>query len=153
MQSISWSCKPFPELTVYELYAIIKLRNEVFVVEQNCVFQDADEKDQYCHHLMGWLDKKLVAYSRIVPAGISYFESSIGRVVTSPAFRKEGFGKSLLIKAISESERLFGNKPIKIGAQLYLKTFYENFGFKQSSDVYLEDGIPHIEMLLGQELL
>ncbi|GEO09360.1 GNAT family N-acetyltransferase [Segetibacter aerophilus] len=147
MQAITWVCKFFDELSPHELYAIIKLRNEVFVVEQNCVFQDADNKDQQCYHLSGTINNELVAYARLVPGGVSYPQISIGRVITSPAHRKTGFGKSLMTKAIEECDRLFGKQPIQIGAQLYLKGFYQSFGFKQISDMYLEDDIPHIEML------
>jgi ElaA protein len=140
-------CKPFDGLDVHELYAIIKLRNEVFVVEQNCVFQDADNKDQQCYHLSGTINNELVAYARLVPAGVSFENISIGRVITSPAHRKSGFGKSLMTKAIEECNELFGEQSIQIGAQLYLKDFYQSFGFNQISDMYLEDDIPHIEML------
>jgi ElaA protein len=152
MQLVDWVCKPFEELTVHELYAIIKLRNEVFVVEQNCVFQDADDKDQHCYHLFGLIENNMAAYARIVPAGISYPHISIGRVITSPAFRREGLGKALMTKAIEKCYNLYGHQPIKIGGQLYLKNFYEEFGFRQTSEMYLEDDIPHIEMLLEPEL-
>jgi ElaA protein len=145
---INWSFKKFDNLTPNELYSVLQLRNEVFVVEQNCVFQDADNKDQDSHHLMGWDNKMLVAYSRIVPPGIAYdLYPSIGRVVTSPKMRKTGIGKILMQQSIEELQKLFGESSIKLGAQLYLKTFYESFGFVQSSDVYMEDGIPHIEMI------
>ncbi|MER3498935.1 MAG: GNAT family N-acetyltransferase [Chitinophagaceae bacterium] len=142
-----WICKKFDELTPHELYSILQLRNEVFVVEQNCVFQDADNKDQSCYHLMGWQAKDLAAYTRLVPPQIAYQYPSIGRVVTSPKYRRTGIGKLLMQKAIEELDKLFGKQPIKIGAQLYLKKFYESLGFQQSSDIYLEDGIKHIEMI------
>ncbi|WP_211345569.1 GNAT family N-acetyltransferase [Paraflavitalea soli] len=148
--TLTWTCKPFAELTVFELYAALQLRSEVFVVEQNCVFQDIDDKDQYSWHLMGWHNNLLAAYTRLVPAGISFTEVSIGRVVTSPKMRKSGAGRSLMKKSIETTYRIFGNTPIRIGAQLYLKKFYESFGFQQSSDIYLEDGIEHIEMLLAE---
>ena len=89
----NWICKAFDELTAAELYAILRLRSEVFVVEQNCVFLDMDDKDQYCYHLMGWRGDVLAGYSRIVPAGVSYEESSIGRIVTSPVLRGHGIGR------------------------------------------------------------
>jgi len=146
---LAWNCKKFNELTPQELYSILQLRNEVFVVEQNCVFQDADNKDQYAHHLMGWQEGKLIAYTRILPAGISYAESSIGRIVTSPAARGKGIGRDLLHRSIAMLYMLHGKRVIRIGAQLYLKEFYESFGFRQASDIYLEDGIQHIEMLLS----
>ncbi|MDB5193311.1 MAG: family N-acetyltransferase [Segetibacter sp.] len=147
MQSIFWKCKAFDALSPHELYAIIRLRNEVFVVEQNCVFQDADDKDQRCFHLMGYIDGTLAAYSRLVPAGVTYNYMSIGRVITSPSVRKSGVGKALMEQSINQCYNLFNKQTIKIGAQLYLKHFYESFGFAQTSDVYDEDGIPHIEML------
>ena len=143
-----WICKLFDELTVDELYAILRLRSEVFVVEQNCVFLDMDNKDQRCHHLMGWKGDLLVGYSRIMRAGISYAESSIGRIVTSPAARGQGAGRELLTKSIDTLYTLHGKQPVRIGAQLYLKSFYESFGFVQKGEIYLEDGIKHIEMLL-----
>jgi len=145
---INWSIKKFDDLTPNELYSVLQLRNEVFVVEQNCVFQDADNKDQDSHHLMGWDNEMLVAYARIVPPGIAYDSfPSIGRVVTSPKMRNKGIGKILMWQSIEELQKLFGNSSIKLGAQLYLKKFYESFGFVQSSEVYMEDGIPHIEMI------
>ena len=145
---MDWSCKKFDELTPYELYAIMQLRSEVFVVEQHCVFQDADNKDFNCYHMMCMKDHKLVAYARIVPPGISYVETSIGRVVTSPSARRNGIGHILMQKTLETIDTLFGKVPVKIGAQLYLKKFYESFGFKQTSDIYIEDDIQHIEMLL-----
>ncbi len=144
---IQWLLKKFEDLTPYHLYAILQLRNQVFVVEQNCVFQDADDKDQHSYHLMGFYDNKLVAYTRIVPVDIIYPIASIGRVVTSPDVRRHGAGKLLMQQSIQALYNLFGTIPIKIGAQLYLKPFYESFGFKQIGDVYLEDGIKHIYML------
>lgn len=144
---INWSLKKFDELTAAELYAVLQLRNEVFVVEQNCVFQDADDKDQGSFHLLGKQGEKLVAYTRLVPPGYIYSQPSIGRVVTSPSVRGQGAGKLLMDESIRFSLKLFGPLPIKIGAQLYLKKFYESFGFKQVSDEYIEDGIPHIFML------
>jgi len=144
---IKWVLKKFDELTPMELYSILRLRNEVFVVEQNCVFQDADNKDPASYHLMGWKNEKLIAYSRIIPAGIAYDLPSIGRVVTSPEARRNGTGKELMKESIEAIKKLFGNVSIKLGAQLYLKNFYESFQFVQSSRVYLEDGIEHIEMV------
>jgi ElaA protein len=144
---IHWLLKKFSELTPYQLYAILQLRNEVFVVEQNCVFQDADDKDQESYHFMGFLNNKLIAYTRLVPPGYIYKQASIGRVVTSPTARGTGAGKELMQLSIENVYTLFGKGPIKIGAQLYLKHFYEAFGFKQHSDIYLEDGIEHIYMI------
>ena len=127
----------------------MRLRSEVFVVEQNCIFLDADNKDEQCLHFMGWIEKDLVAYTRIAPPGYIYEEPSIGRVVTSPAYRKNKIGYVLMEKSIEQCKKVFGNAPIKIGAQYYLKNFYASFGFKQISDIYLEDGIEHIYMLLS----
>lgn len=146
--TLNWTYKKFNELSVDELYLIMQLRNEVFVLEQNCPYQDADNKDQQSFHLAGWEDKKLVAYVRIIPPGICYTEPSIGRVVTSPAYRRTGAGRELMNKAIEKTLTQFNTNAIKIGAQLYLKKFYESLGFIQSSEEYLEDNIPHIEMLL-----
>lgn len=144
---IRFDCKRFEALTPFELYEIIRLRNEVFVVEQQCVFQDADGKDQQSFHLMGWIGDELAAYTRLLPPGLAYEEKSIGRVVTSPSQRRTGAGRELMQRSISECERLFGKGPIRIGAQQYLKAFYESFGFEQTGDMYMEDGIPHIYML------
>lgn len=144
----SWVHKPFEELSSTELYAIIQLRNEVFVVEQNCVFQDADGKDPKAWHLMGWKNNELAAYTRLLPKGVSYANASIGRVVTSQIARGSGIGKELMRNSIDIIYMLWGKQPIQIGAQLYLKKFYESFGFQQSSEMYMEDGIEHIEMIL-----
>lgn len=140
-------CKPFDALTNKELYAILKLRSEIFVVEQNCVFLDMDGKDQSCQHLLLMQNKELMAYARIVPPGLSYEQASIGRVVSSATARGKGFGKQLLLLAIENCIRLYGNKAIKIGAQLYLKDFYESFGFVVIGEVYDEDGIEHVYMI------
>lgn len=144
---MNWSIKKFEELTPFELYAILQLRSEVFVVEQNCVYQDADDKDKYAWHLMGWQDDNLTAYTRLIPAGISYTEPSIGRVVTSPSARGTGAGRELMNRSIELCYSLFGIQPIRIGAQLYLKEFYSSLGFIATGDIYLEDGIEHIEMV------
>ena len=144
-----WQLKAFEELTAGELYAILRLRAEVFVVEQACPYLDPDGKDLYCYHLTGYEGDKPVAYARIVPAGVSYAEVSIGRVVTSPAYRLTGAGKALMQEAIKFTEKLYGKVPIRIGAQAYLKQFYEGFGFKDLEEPYLEDGIQHLIMLRG----
>lgn len=143
---IAWQLKNFNSLTLHELYAILRLRTEVFVVEQTCIFQDMDNKDQLSYHVMGWENDTLVAYTRLVPPGISYPQPSIGRVVTSRVARGSGIGKLLMKKSIEQSIVLYGKTPIRLGAQLHLKKFYESMGFKQTGDVYDEDGIAHIEM-------
>jgi ElaA protein len=140
------TCKAFDDLTPHELYEIMRLRNEVFVLEQLCVYQDADNKDQRSHHLMIKDKGKLIAYARLLPPGISYPEMSIGRVISSPDYRRKGAGRLLMQQAIEGCHKLFGEGPIRIGAQLYLKKFYESFGFVQAGEMYLEDNIEHIEM-------
>ncbi|PRY05686.1 ElaA protein [Pontibacter ummariensis] len=141
------TCKPFAGLTPFELYEMLRLRSDVFVVEQNCVFLDQDNLDQMCYHLLVYKGDALEATARLVPPGLSYPEMSIGRIVTSSRVRGTGVGKKLVDRAVAECHHLFGVGPIKIGAQLYAKKFYEAFGFVQSSDVYDEDGIDHIKMI------
>ncbi|QHS61158.1 GNAT family N-acetyltransferase [Chitinophaga agri] len=147
---ITWITKTFEELTTQELYALLRLRSEVFVVEQQCVFQDMDNADQLAVHIMGYddsLDNELVAYTRIFGPGIKFDMCSIGRVVTSSRARGNGSGRKLMEYSIATVEQRFGNVPIKIGAQQYLEQFYRSLGFEQSSEMYLEDDIPHIEMI------
>jgi ElaA protein len=144
---MKWNLKQFDDLTPEELYQILQLRNEVFIVEQNCPYQDLDNKDLKAFHLMGIQQNKLLAYSRLIAPGISYSESSIGRVVSSPSVRKSGIGKKLMTESITQIRNLFHTDTIRIGAQLYLKKFYESFGFIQDGDTYLEDNIPHIIMV------
>lgn len=146
--SINWEVKSFEDLTSKELYSILQLRAEVFIVEQNCPYQDMDGKDSFSFHLLGTdADGKLIVYARILPADISFREVSIGRVVSSPAVRRTGAGMELMEMALKVAEDKYGKVPVRIGAQLYLKKFYERFGFKQVSEMYLEDGIEHVEML------
>jgi ElaA protein len=148
LSSIQWSTKHFSQLTVNELYAIMRLRSEVFVVEQNCVFLDMDNNDQIAYHTMGWLGDDLVASTRLFDVDQSYTGyQSIGRVVGSPKYRGIGAGKELMNYSIAECERLFGKHPIKIGAQLYLKKFYSELGFEQAGEMYYEDDIEHIPMI------
>lgn len=144
---IRWSCKPFDQLTPHELYAILLLRSQVFVVEQQCVFLDMDSKDQRTHHLMAWHNDELIGYTRLLAPGISFPEAAIGRVVTAPPVRGTGFGHTLMARSIEELFTLFGEQAIRIGAQYHLKRFYEKFGFVQAGEVYDEDGIDHVEML------
>jgi ElaA protein len=149
MSTLNWEYKHFTALTHKELYAILDLRNKVFVVEQNCVYNDTDGKDLNCWHLCGWQNNVLVAYARIIAPGISYEEASIGRVITHPDFRKLGYGKELMTIAIEKTNAQFNVNTIKIGGQLYLEKFYNNLGFQTCSEAYLEDGIPHVEMVYG----
>jgi ElaA protein len=144
---MNWILKPFDSLTPKELYNILQLRNEVFIVEQNCPYQDLDNKDVKAFHLMGMDNGKLLSYARLLAPGISYSESSIGRVVSSPSVRKTGMGKELMAESILQVQKLFQTDTIRIGAQLYLQKFYESFGFIKDGDIYMEDNIPHIIML------
>jgi ElaA protein len=148
VNDIKFIYKPFNELTTHELYAILKLRSEVFVVEQNCVYLDADDKDQVSIHVMCWQNELLAGYTRIVPAGIAYEEPSIGRVVTSSQVRHAGIGKLLMNYSIRTTYELLGETTITISAQFYLRNFYTSLGFQQCSDIYMEDGIQHIKMFL-----
>ena len=145
---MQWILKSFDALTLTELYNILQLRSRVFVVEQNCAYLDQDGKDARCYHLMGMEGDALAAYCRILPAGLAFQEASIGRVVSSPDFRGKGQGKLLMQKALEQTKQLYGNVPVRIGAQYYLFNFYSALGFKQVSDIYLEDDIQHIEMLI-----
>ncbi|MBO9154482.1 GNAT family N-acetyltransferase [Chitinophaga sp. MAH-28] len=144
---MSWSIKTFAELNNEELYAILRLRSEVFVVEQQCAYLDMDNYDQRALHLQGVNEEGLVAYTRLFAPGIKFDMASIGRVVSSPSARGKGFGRKLMEVSIAAVEEKWGKIPIKIGAQLYLQKFYESLGFVQSSEMYLEDDIPHIEMI------
>ena len=143
---INWVIKKFDALSVAELYQILRLRSEIFVVEQNCVYQDLDNKDQKALHLFGEFEGKIIAYSRLFKAS-DYFEcSSIGRVVVAANYRDKKFGHDLIKQGIAEIRNHFNEEKITISAQLYLKKFYESHGFIQTSEMYLEDDIPHIEM-------
>ena len=148
MNELNWEYKNFDELSSAELYSILKLRSEVFVVEQDCVYLDMDDKDQQSFHLCGWDNNNLVAYARILPPGLAFEEASIGRVVTNPRYRKTGAGRILMNYAIDKTLNHFSVTKIKIGAQKYLFDFYGSLGFTQSGPEYMEDGIPHIEMTL-----
>ena len=144
---IQWQLKSFEELTPHQLYQLLRLRSEVFVVEQQCIFLDMDNKDQQCYHLLGWKGELLAASTRLVPPGISYTEMSIGRVVSSPQVRGTGIGRELMEVSIKACYELWDNAPIRIGAQCYLEKFYQSLGFEAEGEIYLEDGIPHIEMV------
>jgi ElaA protein len=143
--------KHFNDLTVHELYDLLQLREEVFQIEQNCIYKDIDDKDKECYHLLSYVADELVAYCRLVPEGISYSGYvSIGRVVSKPKYRKEGFGRMLMAEAIIQMKNLFPDSPVKISAQQYLQKFYESYGFKAIGEWYMEDDIPHIAMILKQ---
>lgn len=147
--SIQWKIKRFEDLSVHELYDLLQLRSEVFVVEQNCVYLDMDAKDKVALHLLGVFENKIVAYSRLFKAGISFDNVSIGRVVVSAKYRNKKWGHELMREAIEGIRIHFGESQITIGAQLYLKKFYESHQFFQTGEMYLEDDIEHIEMQRG----
>ncbi len=148
---LNWIIKHFSSLSLDELYSVIQLRQAVFVVEQNCPYQDADDKDRAAVHVMGFDGRKeLAAYARLLPAGASFEEVSIGRVITSKSARGSGSGKELIRLCLQHIEQLYGKVPVRIGAQCYLIQFYSGFGFKVVSPEYLEDNIPHVEMLRSE---
>ena len=138
--------KSFSELTTTELYAILQLRSEVFVVEQDCVYQDIDYKDQKSFHILGFKNDKLIAYTRIFKPGDYFKQASIGRVVVEINERKFGYGHVIMKHSIKAIKEYFKENTIKISAQTYLKNFYESHGFIQKGEEYLEDNIPHIAM-------
>jgi len=139
--------KSFSDLSINELYDILQLRAEVFIVEQNCVYQDIDSKDKKALHIIGLKNDKIIAYTRIFKSGDYFSEASIGRVVVKQQERKYGYGHQILKASIKAIETNFKTTVIKISAQTYLKKFYETHGFKQVSEEYLEDNIPHIAMI------
>jgi ElaA protein len=138
--------KPFNELTVQELYELLQLRSEVFVVEQNCVYQDVDFKDQKALHVLGIYDGRIIAYARLFRSGDYFDTASIGRVIINANYRDRKWGNDLMNAAISGILEHFAENNITISAQLYLKKFYESHGFIATSEVYLEDDIEHIRM-------
>ena len=146
MSHIKWTCQTFEQLSKEDLYLILMERVNVFVVEQTCPYPEIDHRDQEAIHLIAKENGTIVAYCRIFQNGIVYKEASIGRVLVTQAGRKKGYGKMLLIKALEKLNEL-GETSVKIQAQAYLKSFYESFGFKVVSDVYDEDGIPHLDMI------
>jgi ElaA protein len=144
--NLIFQIKRFNELSLSELYDLLQLRSEVFVVEQNCVYQDIDGKDQKALHLIGTFGDEIVAYVRIFKPGDYFEEASIGRVVVKQTYRDKKWGQDLMHEAIRATKSELKETNITISAQLYLKKFYENLGFKQTSETYLEDDIPHIQM-------
>ncbi len=146
---IDFSCLTFDELTTEQLYQLMALRQEVFVVEQDCPYLDADGKDQASWHVLGYdVQQKLVAYARLLPKGISYESyASIGRVVNAASVRGEGVGRLLMQQSLTYLQSLCPGEAVKISAQVYLIKFYESFGFRINGPEYLEDDIPHIAMI------
>lgn len=148
--NIIWKIKAFKNLTVDELYQLLKLRSEIFVVEQNCIYQDIDGKDQKALHIIGLADDKIVAYSRIFNAGHYYKTTSIGRVIVAQDYRAHKIGHELIKKSIQAIKEYFNQENITISAQYYLLHFYQSHGFQTVGKEYLEDGIPHIEMIINK---
>lgn len=150
--NLSWKWYSFPDLTPEILYEILKMRQEVFIVEQNCVYLDCDGRDQACMHLTAWKSSgekdQLVAYLRILPPTLATSLPAIGRLITHPEERGSGLARITMQKGLKKLSRLYPNNAIQISAQHYLVEFYASLGFKQSSEIYLEDGIPHLEMIL-----
>lgn len=146
---MEWRSKSFSALSALELYKILQVRIDVFMLEQDCLYPECDDKDQRSTHLFGWQDDTCVAYARLLPPEVSYPGcSSIGRVVVHPNYRSHKYGKELMERAIAIQKQQFPGMPIRISAQEYLHKFYTDLGFKVESEVYLEDNIPHQEMAL-----
>lgn len=151
ISDITWQIKPFNQLTVHDLHDILKARVDIFVVEQNCAYPEIDGKDPACFHVIArHRNNALIGTARIAPAGVIYDEPSIGRVVVAKPFRHLGLGKILMQVSIDFSVNALKTNKIKIAAQLYLKNFYEDFGFVQISAIYPWDGISHIDMMWSQ---
>ena len=145
--SLRWEWKAFNELSAEEMYTVLCVRQEVFVLEQECLYLDADGKDRKSFHLMGFDGNELMAYARIVEPGVSYKEVSIGRILSSKKARGTGAGVELMNQALTRIEEIYGKVPVRISAQSYLEKFYKKFGFEPTGKEYLEDEIPHMEML------
>lgn len=146
---MNFTVKTYKELTKDELYGLLRLRSEVFVVEQDCVYQDIDNKDQKALHILGFKDGQLIAYTRLFKPGDYFEHASIGRVVVKENERHHKYGNQIMKVSIKAIKEHFKETTIKISAQCYLKKFYNNLGFKEIGEEYLEDGIPHIAMILS----
>lgn len=144
---MEWSIRSFNQLTLQELYTILTLRTDIFVVEQVCPYPELDGKDPDCLHLLGQENGELIAYLRMLPAGLSYASASIGRVAVRPSHRGQGLSREMMAQAITYIVEVWQEEQIQIGAQAYLEDFYRSLGFDCISEPYLEDGIPHIEMV------
>lgn len=147
MSGITWRSVPFAALTIAELYEVLQLRTEVFVMEQAGIYQDMDGADHAAVHVLGVSDGQLVAYARCFPAGVKFAEASIGRVITRESVRGTGLGHELMRQAIACVVAQWGAQPLRIGAQARLENFYLQHGFAKAGAPYIEDGIPHVEML------
>ena len=144
---MEWKLKKFDDLTISELYGILKLRSEVFVVEQDCIYQDLDDKDKPAYHLFLQDENEVVAVLRILPENVSYEDMAIGRVVVKKSYRGRGISRVMMQKAIDFIVNDLGKTRIKLSGQAYLVEFYQSFGFRKVSDCYLEDGLDHFEFL------
>jgi len=144
---MQWITHTFEELTPSELYEIIKLRQDVFIIEQECIYPDIDGYDNKALHMLGKSKKELVAYARIFEPGLKYKESSIGRIVVHPDFRNRGYGKKLVQNCINYCRKNYIGTGIRIEAQSHLQRFYENLGFVAKGEIYPVDGIPHVQMI------
>ena len=144
---ITYNIKQFNQLNLNQLYDLLQLRSEVFVVEQNCVYQDLDGKDEKALHVLGYVEDELVAYTRLFKPGDYFDEASIGRVVVKDNYRKFGYGYDIMNTSIDAVKHYYNTNNIRISAQCYLKQFYSNLKFKVEGEEYLEDGIPHVNML------
>jgi ElaA protein len=148
---VHWQCLGFEALNTHELYGILHLRQQVFIVEQDCIYQDLDNLDQLSLHLCANRADELLAYLRCLPPGLSYEESSMGRIVTSPVARELKLGRELVRRGIELNFNTWPDSDILIGAQAYLENFYREFGFETVTEPYDEDGISHIKMLLRKK--
>lgn len=145
---MNWTLKTFNELSTYELYQILMLRNAVFVVEQQCAYQEIDGNDINSYHLSLRENNQLAAYARLLPAGVKYGTPSIGRIIVNESFRGTGLARELVSKSIDIMVNEWKVSEIKLQAQTYLRHFYQSFGFEETSEDYLDDGIPHVDMLM-----
>ena len=150
-EKLSWQFARFDDLAMRDWYAVSTARIDVFIMEQNCPFQDNDGADFFSWHLLGWHEvsgrRELAAYCRLVDPGVKFAEPSIGRVITTRPFRRHGYGKQLMREALTRHDDLYPELANRIGAQQRLEKFYGELGFTTSSDMYIEDGIPHVEMV------
>jgi ElaA protein len=145
--AIEWQWSRLSDLTVVQLYAVFAAREAVFVVEQTCVYQELDGLDLDAEHLIGWSGDDVAAYLRVLDPGKRFEEPSIGRVLTTQKFRSLGLGREMMHRALERIDERFAGLPVRISAQAHLQAFYSSFGFAKVSEQYLEDGIPHLEML------
>jgi ElaA protein len=148
-RNLQWQAYRFDELNTQQLYQILRLRQLVFIIEQDCLYPDLDDLDQQSVHLCAWKDGELLAYLRSLPPGLDYAESALGRILVSERARGLKLGRELVQRGVALNQRTWPGSDIKIGAQAYLEKFYQDLGFETIGEIYIEDGIPHIKMLLG----